>query len=199
MARPTIATTPGGHPRPRRSSWCRASAPVARRWNGSTDAAWPSPSGTRSRMAPGTWASASGCSCCSIAPTRTTPGCWVSSRVTWWPSAMRPACPTSAGTSWRSCDHTRCSTGVADGAPAYFVHSYVARPADASIVITETEHGSRFPSVIVADRIIGFQPHPERSGERRSAAAGQHAGTHRVWCPTPRRAVARGTASRGRR
>jgi glutamine amidotransferase len=54
--------------------------------------------------------------------------------------------------------------GVADGAPAYFVHSYVARPADPSIVITETEHGSRFPSIIVSDRIIGYQPHPERSG-----------------------------------
>jgi len=54
--------------------------------------------------------------------------------------------------------------GVADGAPAYFVHSYVARPADASIVITETEHGSRFPSIVVSDRVIGYQFHPERSG-----------------------------------
>ncbi len=54
--------------------------------------------------------------------------------------------------------------GVPDGAPAYFVHSYVARPADPGIVITETEHGSRFPSIVVADRVIGFQPHPERSG-----------------------------------
>ncbi|MCY7418036.1 MAG: imidazole glycerol phosphate synthase subunit HisH [Chloroflexi bacterium] len=54
--------------------------------------------------------------------------------------------------------------GVADGAPAYFVHSYVARPADASIVITETEHGSRFPSIIVSERVIGYQFHPERSG-----------------------------------
>jgi imidazole glycerol-phosphate synthase subunit HisH len=55
--------------------------------------------------------------------------------------------------------------GVPDGAPAYFVHSYVARPADASMVITETEHGSRFPSIIVSGRIIGYQPHPERSGD----------------------------------
>jgi imidazole glycerol-phosphate synthase subunit HisH len=55
--------------------------------------------------------------------------------------------------------------GVADGAPAYFVHSYVARPADESIVITETEHGTRFPSIIAAGRIIGYQPHPERSGD----------------------------------
>jgi len=54
--------------------------------------------------------------------------------------------------------------GVPDGAPAYFVHSFVARPADPAVVITETEHGSRFPSLVVRDRIIGFQPHPERSG-----------------------------------
>lgn len=54
--------------------------------------------------------------------------------------------------------------GVPDGAPAYFVHSFVARPADPTIVVTETEHGSRFPSIVARDRIIGFQPHPERSG-----------------------------------
>ena len=54
--------------------------------------------------------------------------------------------------------------GVPDGAPAYFVHSYVARPEDPSVVVTETEHGSRFPSLVTRDRIIGFQPHPERSG-----------------------------------
>jgi glutamine amidotransferase len=54
--------------------------------------------------------------------------------------------------------------GVPDGAPAYFVHSFVARPADPAVVIAETEHGSRFPSVVARDRIIGFQPHPERSG-----------------------------------
>lgn len=54
--------------------------------------------------------------------------------------------------------------GVPDAAPAYFVHSYVARPADRAIVVAETEHGSRFPSVVARDRIVGFQPHPERSG-----------------------------------
>lgn len=54
--------------------------------------------------------------------------------------------------------------GLADATPAYFVHSYVARPADAAVVLAETEHGSRFPSVIASGRIIGYQPHPERSG-----------------------------------
>ena len=111
------------------------------------------------------WASASGCSCCSSAPTRTTRGCWACSRVTWWPSPDAPRLPHIG---WNQLEVRRPHAlldGVADGAPAYFVHSYVARPADPSIVVTETEHGSRFPSIIVSDRIIGYQPHPERSGD----------------------------------
>ena len=37
-------------------------------------------------------------------------------------------------------------------------------PADARITVAETEHGSRFASLVAKDRIIGFQFHPERSG-----------------------------------
>jgi glutamine amidotransferase len=55
--------------------------------------------------------------------------------------------------------------GLADGTPAYFVHSYVPVPADPSIVVAETEHGGRFASLVAAERIIGFQFHPERSGD----------------------------------
>ena len=54
--------------------------------------------------------------------------------------------------------------GLADGTPAYFVHSYVPVPADPEVTIAETEHGSRFTSLVAADRIVGFQFHPERSG-----------------------------------
>lgn len=54
--------------------------------------------------------------------------------------------------------------GLADGTPAYFVHSYVPVPADPDITIAETEHGSRFTSLVAKDRIVGFQFHPERSG-----------------------------------
>jgi imidazole glycerol phosphate synthase glutamine amidotransferase subunit len=54
--------------------------------------------------------------------------------------------------------------GLADGTPAYFVHSYVPVPADPAIVVTETEHGGRFASLVAQDRILGFQFHPERSG-----------------------------------
>jgi glutamine amidotransferase len=55
--------------------------------------------------------------------------------------------------------------GVAPGAPAYFVHSYVARPADPTIVVARTTHGGTFPSLIAHERIVGFQFHPERSGD----------------------------------
>lgn len=55
--------------------------------------------------------------------------------------------------------------GLADGTPAYFVHSYVPRPADPDIVVAETEHGGRFASVVASGRIVGFQFHPERSGD----------------------------------
>ena len=54
--------------------------------------------------------------------------------------------------------------GIPDGAPAYFVHSYVPAPADDEVVIAETEHGGRFASIVAADRIVGLQFHPERSG-----------------------------------
>ena len=55
--------------------------------------------------------------------------------------------------------------GLADSTPAYFVHSYVPRPADPAVIAAETEHGGRFASVVAVDRIVGFQFHPERSGD----------------------------------
>jgi glutamine amidotransferase len=55
--------------------------------------------------------------------------------------------------------------GLPDGTPAYFVHSYVPLPADPAIIVAETEHGSRFVSLVAHGRILGFQFHPERSGD----------------------------------
>ena len=54
---------------------------------------------------------------------------------------------------------------LADGAPAYFVHSYAGRPEDADVIVAETVHGGRFPSVVSRGRLLGTQFHPERSGE----------------------------------
>jgi imidazole glycerol phosphate synthase glutamine amidotransferase subunit len=54
--------------------------------------------------------------------------------------------------------------GIAAGAAFYFVHSYVAAPTDSSVVIAESEHGSRFPAAIARSNLLGVQFHPERSG-----------------------------------
>ena len=55
--------------------------------------------------------------------------------------------------------------GLPDGTPAYFVHSFVPVPRDPRIVVAETEHGGRFASLVARDHILGFQFHPERSGQ----------------------------------
>ena len=67
--------------------------------------------------------------------------------------------------------------GIADGADFYFVHSYAggrqAETAD-DVVLAETEHGARFVVRSRApERSLGVQFHPERSGARRPAPAGQ--------------------------
>ena len=57
--------------------------------------------------------------------------------------------------------------GGAGGAVwAYFVHSYVARPAPAAAgaVAAEAEYGGRVPAVIEDGCIAGTQFHPEKSG-----------------------------------
>jgi glutamine amidotransferase len=61
-------------------------------------------------------------------------------------------------------DHPVLS-GLPDRVPAYFAHSYAPRPTDPGVVVAETEHGGPFPSLVAAGRIVGFQFHPERSGE----------------------------------
>jgi glutamine amidotransferase len=69
---------------------------------------------------------------------------------------------------WNGVDQVRehpLLAGLLPGAPAYFVHSFVGEPADRSVVVAETEHGSRFASVVAQDRVLGVQFHPERSGE----------------------------------
>lgn len=54
--------------------------------------------------------------------------------------------------------------GIAPAAAFYFVHSYVAEPADPDLVIAESEHGSRFPAAIAREDLLAVQFHPERSG-----------------------------------
>jgi imidazole glycerol-phosphate synthase subunit HisH len=79
-----------------------------------------------------------------------------------------PGAPRLPHIGWNQLEPVRLHP-VLDGlpalAPAYFVHGYSCAPVDRSVIVAETCHGSRFPSVIARDRVIGVQFHPERSGE----------------------------------
>jgi len=54
-------------------------------------------------------------------------------------------------------------SGVPDGERFYFVHSFYAEPAQASLTVGETEYGLRFTSAVARDNIFATQFHPEKS------------------------------------
>jgi glutamine amidotransferase len=53
--------------------------------------------------------------------------------------------------------------GVADGAFAYFAHSYHVVTDDESIVVATTNYGAPFASVVARDNVWAIQFHPEKS------------------------------------
>ncbi len=53
--------------------------------------------------------------------------------------------------------------GIAEGSYVYFVHSFFPKPADATIVATQTNYGETFASSIWRDNVFATQFHPEKS------------------------------------
>jgi len=53
--------------------------------------------------------------------------------------------------------------GIADGAHAYFVHSYYFRLADPADRLADTDYGGAFAAVVGRDNLVGTQFHPEKS------------------------------------
>ena len=53
--------------------------------------------------------------------------------------------------------------GVAPGAHAYFVHSYICVPDDPSAVLARSDYGGLFAAVVGRGRVLGIQFHPEKS------------------------------------
>lgn len=53
--------------------------------------------------------------------------------------------------------------GIPGGTSFYFVHSYVANPRDAELILTLTEYGTCFASAVARRNIYGIQFHPEKS------------------------------------
>jgi imidazole glycerol-phosphate synthase subunit HisH len=54
-------------------------------------------------------------------------------------------------------------TGLEPGAHAYFVHSYVFRPADPFHLLASTDYGGAVAAAVGRDNIAGTQFHPEKS------------------------------------
>ncbi len=55
--------------------------------------------------------------------------------------------------------------GIQTGSEFYFVHSFYPAPADASVVLGETEYGGIcFPSLLEHENIVACQFHAEKSG-----------------------------------
>jgi imidazole glycerol-phosphate synthase subunit HisH len=55
--------------------------------------------------------------------------------------------------------------GIVDGAFFYFVHSYYCEPAEREVVLSETDYGAAYPSVVAHGNLCGVQFHPEKSQE----------------------------------
>jgi glutamine amidotransferase len=53
--------------------------------------------------------------------------------------------------------------GIPAGSYVYFVHSYFPKPADPSIIATETTYGEPFASSVWRDNVYATQFHPEKS------------------------------------
>lgn len=55
--------------------------------------------------------------------------------------------------------------GVKDGSFVYFVHSFYPQPTDPDVVVTTTEYGVNFASMIAKKNIFATQFHPEKSSK----------------------------------
>jgi glutamine amidotransferase len=55
--------------------------------------------------------------------------------------------------------------GVPDNSYFYFVHSYLAAPADPEAVVGATEYGETFPAIVAQRNVAAVQFHPEKSAD----------------------------------
>ncbi len=56
-------------------------------------------------------------------------------------------------------------TGLPPHSYVYFVHSYYKVPGDTDDVIAYSDYGVSVPAVVGKDNVLGFQFHPEKSGD----------------------------------
>ena len=55
--------------------------------------------------------------------------------------------------------------GVKDHSYVYFVHSYIPQPTDPDVIVTTTEYGVSFASMVAKKNLFATQFHPEKSSK----------------------------------
>ena len=66
----------------------------------------------------------------------------------------------------RSHEHTPLFKNIDNDSDFYFTHSYIVETDNLKHVFGWTNYGLNFPSVIINDKVIGVQFHPEKSGQK---------------------------------
>ena len=171
-----------GRPRPGRAAARRRPGRARGRGRGAGDGAPASAPAWSNRSAPGSpptarsSASASACSSCSTAATRTARGPWACS------PGGRSGCedaPTLPHIGWNQVDPSSRAPAVRRDRrwrrPVLrpLLRRAAGRRPDRCVVLATTEHGRPFVSAVARGSLVGVQFHPERSGDGRSAPAGQ--------------------------
>jgi len=57
------------------------------------------------------------------------------------------------------------TANVQEGDYVYFVHSFIARPANQDDLACTTDYGTEVPAMVARNNLFGCQFHPEKSGE----------------------------------
>lgn len=55
--------------------------------------------------------------------------------------------------------------GVKDGSYVYFVHSFYPQPTDPNVIVTTTDYGVKFTSMVAKKNLFATQFHPEKSSK----------------------------------
>jgi len=69
---------------------------------------------------------------------------------------------------WNTIDFTKSHLlldGVKDHSYVYFVHSYYPQPKDPDVIVTTTDYGIKFPSMVTKKNLFATQFHPEKSSK----------------------------------
>lgn len=66
---------------------------------------------------------------------------------------------------WNTLEQTENNRLDFDGNWAYFVHSYALSLAEPGVILYTSQYGEAIPAVVRKNNAVGFQFHPEKSGQ----------------------------------